>query len=489
MDSLLRIAGSLKEGEISLIRHFYNLKKREKGEQKKRHLLFELLLKGKITDENEAARAVGYPGANVSFSNLKSRLRSDILNVMLLQESSQKFSTPYAQAQFECRRALLQGELLMSRGVYDEAVDLLTKNARLAGRYELHAEQLIIEDLIRNHAAMRESAQVFENISDSIEDGYKKMGEVLRAKRRHYEVTAPRLLRVQSLDEYSIKGSEVLQRLEEADQRCASSKIKLYHHLASLNYYTALRDFEKAEAHALSLLERVESDPVIRSNANKAGVSMELANICLNTGRNEAAVQYATNAVELFKPGMLNQLHASIILFFSYFRQDKLDESERVLKEMQRHRIVRQHMHPGMNARVQLLQAGLAFRLGDLDGVTEVVRESGDLIRHADNWMPGYFLLDTLTTIEKRAFDVADYRLEAFRKTIHRHGYDKEERRIGLIIKLMRGLLRCRCNVRRLLDEHEGDVQLLAEGKAPYCWNPAGYELIRFDKWLMAKAS
>jgi tetratricopeptide (TPR) repeat protein len=487
MDSLIAICESLSIGEIKLVKHFYKI--RNNDDNLKRGKLFEILLAHKIIQDKEVAKQLGYSSIGSSFQNLKQRLKADILSVLLMQECTAKFSTPYAQATFECRRNLMQGEILMSRGVYDEAMDVLNKATRITAKYQLYAEQLQIEDLIRNHTSLKGNVASFKAINNSIGENYKMLGNVLEAKKIHYEITNPRLMGVQSLPEYIEKAGDVVKELSELSESTSCSRIGLYRDLSAINYYSSSHDFEKAEKYAQSLIKSVEKDPVVLSSSNQAGANMELANIYLNTKNYEKAIEYAGKAVHLFKPGMINQLHAYIILFFAYFRNNQFDEASQILSIAQDHRLIKSQKHPLMQSRIHLLKAALCFKQGEIDKSSFILNRNAEISRDKDGWMPGFYMLDLLILMEKKSVDLANYKLEAFRKMLHRHGIDKQEMRIAVITRILKNLVKQECNFQRIFPVHETEIRMLSEAKEQYYWNPAGYEVIRFDEWLLKKVS
>jgi tetratricopeptide (TPR) repeat protein len=487
MESLATIINSLSAGELKLIRHFYKLK--DFGEYRKRVQLFDIITKQKIYNNQEVAKILGYTKANnSSFQHLKSRLKSDVLCMLLMQECSAKFSTPYAQAKFECRRNLMQGEILISRGVYEEALDQLDKAARIAAKFELFAEGLLIEDIRRNHIAQKGNRNDFEEITSSMEENFVRLGREMIAKRNHYEITTPQFLSVNSFEEYNTKGKERIHDLFSIRNSQDSSRTKFYQHLTSISYYSSIHDFESAQLHAIDLLKTVETDKVVKSNSNQAGVNMELANIYLNTGNFEKAISHSQHAVELFKSGMINQLHAYIILFFSFFRSNDLRNASRILALANQHRLIKNQKDPLMVSRLQLLRAAVSFKEGDYDASSFILRENSELLRDKDGWMPGYFLLESLTLLEKKSVDLANYRIEAFRKMIGRNNF-RDEQRIGAITRILKQLARDEWNYKKLVPEKNKDIKMLSEAKEKFYWNPAGYEIIRFDEWLLQKVS
>ncbi len=485
MESLAAIVNNMSSGELKLIRHFYKLK--NFGECRKRVQLLEMIIKDKITDNKEAAEILGYNSTASSFKHLKSRLKSDLLCMLLMQECSTKFSTPYAQATFDCRRFLMQGEILMSRGVYDEALDLLGRASKIATRFELFSEALQIEDLRRNHIASRGNMKDFEEACSSIEESFVRLGKVMTAKRYHYEITTPSLHRVNSYAEYIRQNNEVNEPAP-GYKLTQSSKVNLYNNLSSINYLSSIHDFENAQHHAVDLLHAVENDLVVKSRSNQAGVNMELANIYLNTAQYEKAITHASKAVELFKPGMINQLYAQLVLFFSYFRNSDIKNADKILKSSCNHKQIKNMENMQMSSRLQLLRATLAFKSGSYDECAFILRENAEYVRDKDAWMPGYFILETLMLLEKKSFELAQYRIDAFRKMLERNPLFKDEKRIITITKVLKLIVKVDGDFNKISPEQK-DLLELCEGKGEFYWNPAGYEVIRFDEWLLKKIS
>jgi tetratricopeptide (TPR) repeat protein len=482
MENLAAIVNSLSPAEANLIRHFYKFKSQK--EYSKRSQLFELLSGKEEVSEKQAAKLLGYSSSNSSFTNIKGRLRADLLNILLMQEASTKFSTPYAQALFDCRRMLMQGEILINRGVYEEALDLLQRSAKIAQKYEFFSELIQIDDLVRNHVIRNGTAEEFVSLSASIRKNYETLGELLRSKQNHYEINMPGLMGVHSFDEYKEKCAAML-----VTNSNTGARSRFYNGLSALNYFSSIHDFDSALKQASVLLKAAESDPVVMSKSNQAGIHMDLANIYLNKKQFDLAVKHSQKSVDLFKPGMINQLHAYIILFFSHFRNGDFSKANLALDHARDHRLIRMQQSPVMNCRLHLLRAGLAFSQGDLHETSEYLRESSELMKDKEGWMPGYFLLESLMLIEKKEIEVAIYKIEAFRKMLYRWGMDNDEHRIGIITRLLKQIVRGNCDYRKLLRQSGSGIRQLSDNSPQGYWDPAGYEIIRFDEWLMKKVS
>jgi|GEM_PF-5224220 len=486
METLLPLIRSLGRTEVRLLRNY--ILSKSAGENCKRLDLFDRIQNSRKHDEQSIARLLGYSGAGEkAFINLKARLRSDILDMLMLQEDGKAFETAFAQAAFECRRSLIQGEMLLARGVYNGAIEVLENALHLAHRFELHGEFLLIADLLRNHTAVRGDLETFKGLNELMSEAQTDLNRVLRAKQTHYEITVPGLLDVSTRRGYKVQAGELLSQLEEKGRRTNSARIEFYRRLAALNYYTTLHEFPEALRNGRKLLQQVEEHVLLRSDANRAGVNMELAGVCLNTGDYGAAVTHAQTAVELFKPGMVNHMQALLILFFALFRSGDATAADKTLDQALAHR--QAFVDPVMEPRINLLRSGLQFSKGEYKESVKLLRRCGRLQQERDVWLPGCFLMDTLNDYEQQRLELIACKLDAFRKQAVRLGLSRshEHSRLRSIVQVMTSLVRAR-DLAKLMSKEKDQIALLRTAEGDYHWNPAGYELIRFDEWLLKKA-
>jgi hypothetical protein len=487
MENIAHLIASLSKSEVKFLRHIYSFL-RSREEQKRLNLL-EFVLAGKKTDA-EIAVDLGYSSAkSVSYCTLKQRVRTDILNMLLFQEGYETGEQDFEMAQFECRRSLLYGDLLRSRGEYDEADQLLDRASRTAEKFELYGEQVLIDDLQRNYVAAQADTYRFQDLSKKIEHNHNLQRLVLKARRSHYEIAVPRLLVGQESFNFNQTGSHLLEQSASNLQQ-GSVRLKFYHHLSAMNFHSAMRDFHQARKHGMELLNLCNEETMLRVDANHAAVNLELANICLNTVGCAKANKHARLAVDFSKNQPLQQVHAYIILFFSHFRDGQLQDASDVIKEAIGHRYLKSY--PEILNRFRLLQSGIAFRQKDYDVCYDSLQKCSEVSRDHRGWMPGWYLLETQVALEMgKLRETVHFRMETFRKMLHNHGYYKSANatRLLSILNLLRDLSRFDLDFKKVLDKKSKDIELLRDGKNEYWWNPAGYELIRFDEWLLSKAN
>ncbi|MGL5889488.1 MAG: hypothetical protein ACRC3B_06365, partial [Bacteroidia bacterium] len=322
MPILTNLIRSLSKYEVRIVRSITQIT--GNVESKKRDQLFELILKG--SDEDEVAKLIGYKSARIpAFINLCQRLQQDILNALLIVPQTPEEDTPFLQAQFGCRRALLFADILQSRNCFEEADSLLERTSRTAKRSELFAEQVIINDLRRNTPAVQQNPALFQQLSESLLQFHTIQGDVLKARQMHYELLSPELIRSVSMADFQQKGMQRLNEMTHNLKQSPSGRLSFYYHLAAMNFHTTIRSFEDAEKHGNELLKLITENSLLQSDGNIAAVNIELSGINLAGGNNEAAGIYAQQAIDAGGTVAEQRLQAFRLLALSQFRSGNLN--------------------------------------------------------------------------------------------------------------------------------------------------------------------
>src|SRR5687767_9620320 len=141
MDSIIHLVRDMQPGEIKLLRHVQKL---QQNNDSKKDQLFENALKWKNCsdiaglEEKMLKKIYGKSmGVEKNFEKLKLRLKGDILNILLLNDCSVKSRSKHESAVFECRRFIMQADVLLGRGVYKEGTTLVKKASQIAQKNEL----------------------------------------------------------------------------------------------------------------------------------------------------------------------------------------------------------------------------------------------------------------------------------------------------------------------------------------------------------------
>ncbi|HTF04907.1 MAG TPA: hypothetical protein VK826_12860 [Bacteroidia bacterium] len=483
MENLSALISSLTPGEEKLIRHFYKL--RDFGEFRKRVQLFDYIAQGRAKHEKELAAHVGYKTPNTSYHNLKSRLKSDIICILLMQESSAKFNTPYAQAIFSCRRALLTGEILLSRGVYGEGLSLLKKASRIAEKFELYAERILVEDTLRNHHAVAHDTREMNGGTGTIENNYRLLGNMMRSKKALYETVFSSLASDVHEPQAEYRPEKMLKELHTLEEESDSSRVSFYSRLSRLKILNNSGNVESALECAHELLQAAEQDPVVMSKSNQAGIHLEMATLYLRRNDYAKAITHAENALILFKPGMLNHVQASTILFYAQVNSLMYKEAEKTLENLLASKSLKDRAHGNLLNKLYLVKSWFHFSKGEKDQAGAGLKTCIELSKEKSNWATGYTLLECMLLVEKRSFDAAMYKLEALRKVVNRgSSQDPGSQRSTVIISVLKKLIRHNGDHQSLIHANYKELAHLRTGEGKCAWDSMGFELIRVEDWI-----
>jgi len=289
LKELKQIYNSLLPSEVEYLMQHYSLKGK-----RKRLKLFSLLDSLTVLDNAAAAKAIYQKGETAStFTHLKERVRQDMLTILMLQDTERHSKSAYRQAEIECRKLIVEGDILLKKGIYAPAMKALEKSVKLAATYELVNEKIMAEDLIRTHLGFREGPKRYEAYNDSITQNYQLLGDMLEVKNLYYGILLPNLFSPNLTNEYIEQCRTSHERMQALYARSGSANIAYYMYLTGLYYYTFLNNWEQAAQQAEHLLKVVADEPAINSFLRVANAQLQAANIATKLYNFEVAVNHA----------------------------------------------------------------------------------------------------------------------------------------------------------------------------------------------------
>ena len=491
MENILNLVRNLQTGEIKLLRHFYRFQ--EDNESKKINLLFELAVKSKNSkklqgiDKKIHHELYGSSANELTFAKLKCRLKNDMLNILLLQTSSPKFKAKHDLAIFECRRMLLQAEILLSRGIYDESLNILERACILAQKNELFEELILIEGLCRNYNLLRPGERSIAFMK-RIENNTALLEKVQAAKYLHYEMVSVRSdsnIHIHSMGEWK----ERLETVKRDHEQSGSVKVGFYYYLCALYFSRESGEFDRSLELGLDLLEHGKSNEIVRTSPYTARIHAELAKCYLLTGDHEKALQHAGTSNRLLEKDVVNELAAlEIILYCSLASQDYKNVylvMEKVFPKLSR------QSDEFTYAKWHFFKAGVEFRMNEHRNALQSLKKCDELLKDKSGWLLAYNLFEVICRIENGNLEWFENRAEALRKMMQRYNKNHsgdQNKRFHLIYLVLRTLHKNNYDYARTLADEKENLALLAETNYLRLWHLNGFEPVQFDAWLVAKA-
>ena len=476
MEKLRSIIACLKPSEIHLIRDYYQLRKNQGS---RRLVLFDLIVEEKVADDESASMRIFCHPPDSNFSQLKRRLKDDILNILMICPVEKSYQSENIKAEFKARKMLMQGKILLSRGVYEEGTSILRKACQLAEKYELSTVSLEIQDLLRTHIGVKKGLEVYKSYQETIDHNLEDMRMELEAKDLNHRIMIPSLYSAAETGERP--EEEKLRKIKTHFDSSGSARVGFWYYLSAIRLHINNRDFERAYRLGQQLARLIDHEPAIHTVPNRAGIHLELARILIHLEQFPEAITMALEARKLFQRGMLNELYAIETLFFAHFRNRQWGEAQELIAEATHHRQYEAHeLTPG---KWQYFKANVAFARRDFDASLADLHLNCTLKKDRGGWFLGYRILELLNLIEKQEYDWIDSKLESFRKYLQQVN-SHQVPRCKNILRLLFALSKHGFDFQATRRDEQSLISSLSQARAENYWDPMGYELVRISDWV-----
>ncbi|CAN5141506.1 hypothetical protein BH09BAC1_BH09BAC1_29340 [soil metagenome] len=132
-------------------------------------------------------------------------------------------------------------------------------------------------------------------------------------------------------------------------------------------------------------------------------------------------------------------------------------------------------------------KAAAQFTDRKLEEALNTLYADNTLLKDKAGWLFGHRLLEIMILMERKDYELIDFRIEALRKLLQRQKH-KSITRIKAIFQILHLFVRGGYNYRDTAIEAKSQLELLEGNAELYFWDPLGFETIRFDTWFRAKA-
>jgi len=483
MENLIQIIDKLKQPELRMLRSYYRVK-HNKEPSKKLELLNLISKKIVETDKEAANRLYGETSAVSGYSHLKERLKTDLLNTILFVNPEKIHQTLHAKKKLECRKLIIQSELLISRSGTKVANAILLKALLIAQKFEFPDLEIQIRDILRNKPNFDMGFDDFKVHNNRIDECIKLQRAILKTKQYYYQMQVPtqHVTNSYSSQKKHIKNS--LTEIEKFIEETNSIRVKYWYYLIAISFYINIeKDLEAGIKLQIDFINLIDKEKIIYSKSAVAGGNMQLAHGYLLTNDYKKALGPALKAVDTFREDSFNYLRALEILFWVYLRTKNLEEAEKTIKKAFLHKYINRSDY--FSAKWNYLKANLMFLKGDLSAAHDSLLQSDELTKDKTGWYVGFKLLLIYITFEQKNFYWLESQLENFRKLLLRNKNKSENlKRAKTIHKVAHALLKNHGDFSKVKQINQKELNLLKDAKDDMHWDPTGYEVVRFDDWF-----
>jgi len=386
-------------------------------------------------------------------------------------------------------KKLNQSEILISRGIFDQAEKLLEDVVSRSLKYELFSQTQEAYRQLQFLYTINCSARKFTRLSEQIIE--------VKQFRDAFEDTHELYLRGQ-LNElqhpHTIPKEELTKTLNELSgilQKCKVQYTRYIHGILTIRLLMLTDEFLKARKAVEDLLEVLKNEPAIQSEKRETQLFFDLGMILMQLRKPDEARVAFTSAQSLLKKNSHERFMVMKYLTMIDFYQNNMESLAVSLP-----RILKSNFILGLSyAEVQFdyFLAMYMFQTGDYLGAVALMRshvEQGQGLQV--DMRIGQNLLLFMAGVEIRYSEpeVAEEALKLAIENLNELYVNMEARkRDRLIIRLVRRIVGSVYEFERTYNLVKDRFQRLNLTDPDFRWEPFTYEIIPFDQWFNWKLS
>ncbi len=483
MKSLTSLVKVLRPSEKRLLLHYYS--RNTNSEEKLRLALFKLVEEGVESDSD--ARLMLKTNASVSaYSHLKSRLKNDILNVLLMQDTTKRLAQGNRAAELDCRKKVAQSHLLLLRGAQIEGMKVLKQALYAADKFELLAERLQINHQLREFFVGATSSTELTRLNKEISRDLKIYEALLYVEEQSFVLSSPEFSKNLKTRAKEAEYLGLIHELGNLFKKHKLARIGFWYYMAATEYHRARKNYEEVVLIGLKFLNLVEKNPSVKSKNNMAGVNQTVGGGYFELRQFESAIVYFSKAEKFFPVSGFNRL---VPLQYLAISDAALANYGSAIKH-----VGVALAHPRIATREPLvprwlfIKASIEFLNADIDDSFKTINSDGYLMKQQDAWNIHYRLLEMMQLISRRDEEWLEFKLDATRKFLTRHK-NLDTPRVRTAIDIFGNLLRKDLDFDLLSEKNILGLNACLNEDKGFTWYPSSPEIVRFDHWIQSNRS
>jgi hypothetical protein len=436
--------------------------------------LFNYILSNQVTSNKEAIELVCPNKHNSTISQIKKRLEMDILNTMLISSLTNEKDTR-KKKDLNCQKNLLLSNVLIEKGLHDEAFQLLNTTSIEAGKSEFHEIKIRCDDLLMSAYREYDKQETIDQFKESMGNSLESITSLFHAKSLNYPFLNG------SLSDAGIENSYDLKKIAAYIHNSSSKKAVIWYKMAIVHHYIQKRDYRQAYLYGSELLNntRLKGD---MTGYELSEFYQQLSRIMLFLGENMAAIQAAESCIENSSRGGAEVAPSAQMLFRANLLAGNMDKAGEISDRALRYLNNTGDPNGGI---WYLFKAAFYFMQGKFKESHQVLISQE---QHFSNSLPQktfakfFELIDILELGDLQWFE---YKAESFRKRMERISI-KETERIKQLYNLLK-ILTKRAFPDYSFSSDKIFLFLDLFDSQPVQWDPLGYEVINLGEWMRTR--
>jgi len=486
IESIRRIIRKLSAQEVETIRLYIGSFNRKFGDYTPKTLvLFDAISDNteKKSLEEIKSLVITEEENDNTFIKLISRLREKIYEGLTLDVNLKRPNT-YSKAilsLYQLRKNNITAQILYTRGLVKEAVDLIAKSERIAVKYHYYNElfSLLSLKLIAMNFTFgaKKARQVEKDIMY-----YRQLRAVYEKSELYFNSLAFRD-RKQANTQSFLK--ELLAKIDDLASDPYLHKVDVARYYLGQLMVLDKRlhgKYEEMEKISHELVNLVKSNPYLQNRPRLANSYKNLADASLFTGKYDIAREYASSTQQLLLPYSQNYFELELFFFYTYFYDKNYQQALKQLQNILR--LARQHplSDKFYIDKLHYMHAYTLLMLEKYSEANRILLQSNELMQDKEGWNISVRILQVMIRIGQLNYNKADSLIESLYHYVSNPERKKLiKRRDYLLCKLLYKLMQKDYNFKEISSSSE----ISALEKDPELqWRHMSPELIPVNMWL-----
>lgn len=280
--------------------------------------LYSLVHDGEVNTDQDALDLLygDSPKSQQSYTKLKNRLKTRLLNTLFLIDVNQPQFTDIQQAFFTCNKNWMATRMLLSRGARKSALNLAERTLRIAQHYEFTELIIYLAKELRFHYSLVDANKIKYSLYDELVSKQSKIFEAeLQAEKFYTDVMKEFGSSQQAISDQLVrKAANYSDQLLRQYSNVQSFRFIRISYLLHIIRHQINFDFEKAIVSCQNAIEFIQSKPY-ESQVAIFGFNLRLLSCYVQLMRFEEGEHLATHYSNALPPGSYNWF----VIQFYYF--------------------------------------------------------------------------------------------------------------------------------------------------------------------------
>lgn len=488
LNQLLDVIRVLRGSETELAKkHLIAYETNHTANNRKMFQLYKYIIINNIRDYDQLKKRLSPDSTDDSFNKLIRRTTDRIQESLIIDVNIRRKGaySEIFRMKFFIRKLLIQGQILIGRGLIERPQSIVNTSIRYAKKYELYDE--LLEALYFNQVLMYRTKgfAAFAKLEEEL-DYYENCRLLLKKTKKIQGLFEASIARKSNRGQVAKSIKKQVVKLSDYYKKTNSTNILSYYYLLNIEIYKSEGYISEAVKNIRLLIELLKESPAVFSTTRIAHLHSELAESEYSQLKFNVVLEEVKEALRWI--GSKNSLYVSTSLV-GIDAQILLKEPESAIELIRKLKAVEAAKKiPFYKARISYQEAIVFFYSEDFKKALSLLSERSEIEKDKEGWNIWIRIMRILCSIELLKLNMIDYDVESFRKYIQR--IDKQynvRERDKLVLKILMELDRQDYDFEVVAQKRESELMKLKSTDRKFAWNPDSPEMILFHDWFDSK--